>query len=168
MNDWFAHCQTLEEAKEEYHRLCFEHHPDRGGSTTVMQAINMAYAQFTRAWKSPSSPTTASFRRKRSSQVWTQPAPPPKRPAPTKEPLTREYLRSLWNRQEWSVARNGHICRNIRGHTVMLFQHPSHRYKDAWFVMLDDTLSPYMFYSRAEAEQEAFNLLYEKVKYTDL
>ena len=34
---------TLEELKRLYHALAFQHHPDRGGDTAMMQAINAEY-----------------------------------------------------------------------------------------------------------------------------
>jgi len=39
----FAHCTTVEEIKKEYRRLALLHHPDRGGSTAMMQQINEEY-----------------------------------------------------------------------------------------------------------------------------
>lgn len=41
---YFNHCSTLEEVKDTYKKLAFEHHPDRGGDTATMQAINAEYA----------------------------------------------------------------------------------------------------------------------------
>ena len=43
---YFNHCTTQEEAKAEYRRLVKTHHPDVGGNTATMQAINAEYAQF--------------------------------------------------------------------------------------------------------------------------
>jgi curved DNA-binding protein CbpA len=37
---YFANCKTLDELKREYRRLTMLHHPDRGGDTATMQAIN--------------------------------------------------------------------------------------------------------------------------------
>lgn len=37
---YFANCKTLDELKREYRRLTLLHHPDRGGDTATMQAIN--------------------------------------------------------------------------------------------------------------------------------
>ena len=41
---YFASVRTLDELKREYRRLAMLHHPDRGGDTATMQAINAAYA----------------------------------------------------------------------------------------------------------------------------
>ena len=40
---YFAKCSTLEELKKEYRRLAMIHHPDHGGDTEVMKAINNEY-----------------------------------------------------------------------------------------------------------------------------
>jgi hypothetical protein len=37
---YVANCHTLDELKKEYRRLTLLHHPDRGGDTATMQAIN--------------------------------------------------------------------------------------------------------------------------------
>ena len=40
---YFANCRTLDELKKEYRRLAMKHHPDHGGDTATMQAINNEY-----------------------------------------------------------------------------------------------------------------------------
>ena len=40
---YFASCTTLDALKHEYRRLCMIHHPDRGGDTATMAAINDEY-----------------------------------------------------------------------------------------------------------------------------
>jgi hypothetical protein len=40
---FFGHCKTLQEIKETYRNLAKQHHPDRGGSKEMMQAINVEY-----------------------------------------------------------------------------------------------------------------------------
>ena len=42
---YFTRCETLNELKATYRRLALEHHPDRGGDTATMQAINAEYEQ---------------------------------------------------------------------------------------------------------------------------
>src|SRR4051794_33671193 len=46
---YFSHLSTVEEIKAEYKRLAKLHHPDHGGDTATMQAIN---AEYTAALKS--------------------------------------------------------------------------------------------------------------------
>ena len=41
---YFNDCKTIEEVKAHYKTLAKEHHPDRGGDTATMQAINTEYA----------------------------------------------------------------------------------------------------------------------------
>ncbi|MNK11856.1 DnaJ domain protein [compost metagenome] len=41
---FFNDCTTLDEVKAKYKKLALEHHPDRGGDTVTMQAINAEYA----------------------------------------------------------------------------------------------------------------------------
>lgn len=40
---YFNNCKTIEALKREYKRLAYIHHPDRGGDTETMQAINAEY-----------------------------------------------------------------------------------------------------------------------------
>lgn len=42
---YFANCKTLDELKKEYRRLAAIHHPDHGGDTATMQAINGEYSE---------------------------------------------------------------------------------------------------------------------------
>ena len=42
---FFQNCKTVNEAKSLYRSLCKEHHPDRGGDLTTMQAVNNEYAR---------------------------------------------------------------------------------------------------------------------------
>lgn len=41
---FFASCNTIEEVKCLYKQLAKDHHPDKGGDTATMQAINVEYA----------------------------------------------------------------------------------------------------------------------------
>ena len=67
---YFANCKTLEDLKKEYRRLAMIHHPDVGGDTATMQAINAEFeASFPllrmiqdRAAETPSTETAASYR----------------------------------------------------------------------------------------------------------
>lgn len=40
---YFTHAQTPDDIRAEYRRLAMANHPDRGGDTATMQAINLAY-----------------------------------------------------------------------------------------------------------------------------
>ena len=41
---YFKECRTLDEVKATYKQLAKQHHPDLGGDTATMQAINSEYA----------------------------------------------------------------------------------------------------------------------------
>lgn len=41
--NFFQNCRTVEEIKTEYRKLARQHHPDLGGDTATMQAVNAAY-----------------------------------------------------------------------------------------------------------------------------
>ncbi len=41
--DWFKDCSTVEQIKKLFRELAMLHHPDHGGDTATMQAINAAY-----------------------------------------------------------------------------------------------------------------------------
>ena len=43
MKRYFDHITTADELRKEYHRLAMIHHPDHGGDTATMQAINAQY-----------------------------------------------------------------------------------------------------------------------------
>jgi curved DNA-binding protein CbpA len=40
---YFEGCTSLDEVKSRYKELALKHHPDRGGDTKTMQAINLEY-----------------------------------------------------------------------------------------------------------------------------
>ncbi len=41
---YFNSCTTIDEVKAQYKKLAKENHPDMGGDTATMQAINSEYA----------------------------------------------------------------------------------------------------------------------------
>ena len=48
MTKFFENVKTLDELRKEYHKLAFLHHPDKGGNTKTMQAINSQYEVWTK------------------------------------------------------------------------------------------------------------------------
>lgn len=68
---YFTNCATLEALKKEYRRLCMLHHPDRGGDTATMAAINDEYdavfpaikLAYNRTAETPTTETAQSTRR---------------------------------------------------------------------------------------------------------
>ena len=67
---YFTGCKTLDDLKREYRRLAMLHHPDVGGDTATMQAINAEFdARFpllrmvhNQTAAEPSAETSASYR----------------------------------------------------------------------------------------------------------
>ncbi len=176
---WFNHCTTLEEAKAEYRRLCFMYHPDHGGDHEVMQTINRAYATFKRTFR----PRPARTDPSRSSPppwrapTYPQPRPQSKRWTPPPPPATASrqhvthspsYVYELWEHAPWHSLKQGRFTRHMWGHTAAIVLYPPNNSDGTWVVFVDDDISPYMFYSREEAEKAAFEMLYEKVKHRPL
>lgn len=164
MNDWFRNCRTIEEARLEYRRLCFEHHPDHGGDTEIMQRINAAYdrARELLTTAPTSSRGSTSWRSYPRASAYHPPSDPP----PGTEPKhSRAHVRSVWLRDDWHTVPGVGFQRTVWGHDVVIFQHGAAKFQGAWFVLLDDVISPYFYFNRQEAEQAAFDLLYEKVKF---
>ena len=88
--------------------------------------------------------------------------------APRQATRSREQYLRVWNHAPWQQQGHGGWLRRLWNHTVVVYQHADPRFEGAWFVLLDETFSPYFYATRAEAEQAGFELLYEKVKYLDV
>lgn len=166
-NSWFRDCSTLDEARAEYRRLCFLHHPDHGGDTLVMQAINLAYTQFQRRLAGPRGSGNAARSWEKARQrphdvPWHTTRHAEAEPQPVR---SRDYFLGVWNHASWQQQPHGGWLRRLWNHSVVVYQHADPRFEGAWFVLLDDVFSPYFYSTRAEAEQAGFEMLYEKVKH---
>ncbi len=53
--NYFESSLSLEEGKNKYRRLAFEHHPDKGGDVEIMKQVNVQYENFLKV-KSKSAP----------------------------------------------------------------------------------------------------------------
>ena len=68
---YFTTCTTLDELKKEFRRLAMLHHPDHGGDTETMKAINAEYdavfpsfkLAYNRTAQTPTTETAQSTRR---------------------------------------------------------------------------------------------------------
>lgn len=178
---WFNHCQSLEEAKAEYRRLCFMYHPDHGGDHEVMQTINRAYSVFKRNFRprvhraATVPPTPPRWSQPVRSYVRPQAKPwtPPPAPEPESAPNPRQglppsYVRGLWEHVPWHALNGGRFIRRMWGHSVTLVPYPPNNAEGTWVVFVDGDLSPYLYYSREEAERGAFEMIYDKVKFRPL
>lgn len=168
VDDWFARCHTLEEARLEYRRLCFTYHPDHGGSTELMQQINAAYARFRRDF--------ALRQARRAPRRGWQPPPrvrpddlppddtrvPPVAPA-VPERSACEAIRRQWQATPWQALADGSLRRVLLGHSLILLRYTPARATPAWCVVFDQRFSPYVYMTRDEAEQAAFELLCQAV-----
>ena len=67
MFKWFVNCQTLEEAKELYKKLCREYHPDlnENDTTETMKSINNEFEQVFKTLKNKQADTTADSKENR-------------------------------------------------------------------------------------------------------
>lgn len=169
---WFNNCRTLDEARAEYRRLCFKYHPDFGGDTLVMQAINVAYDQVKQALSAPKATHDHAHRywhRPQRARPTDGPPHTERRSEPKPQPVhSRDYFKQRWNAAPWQPVAHDHWTRHLWDHSITIFRHPDPKFAGAWFVVLDNVFSPYFYDSRAEAEHAAFDLLYEKIKYLDI
>ncbi len=46
--NYFENITNLDDLRKAYHRLAFEHHPDRGGDNLIMQTINAQYERLSK------------------------------------------------------------------------------------------------------------------------
>lgn len=74
---YFTTCTTLDELKKEFRRLAMLHHPDHGGDTETMKAINAEYDAVFPAFKLAYNRTAK-----------TPPPRPPRAPAASSTPPT--------------------------------------------------------------------------------
>lgn len=160
--NWFTQCQTLDEVKAEYRRLCFLHHPDHGGDGATMQAINMAYRSIMRGGLGVQTLPP-------SSHVWRpaytpsqRPEARPHQPADVGAEYSRPYLWRIWDAAPWQRASGNHWMRTVGDHTVTLIYFPVER-PHLWAVRVDDHFSTWAHETRAQAEADGFNMLAEQL-----
>ncbi len=150
---WFADCRTLEEVKAEYRRLCFEHHPDRGGSSDTMQAINTVYRRIlAEGLAAP--------------RAWTPPRPTwPQRPAPPADAgprPSRAELQSQWQAASWQPTAPNQWVRRVGRYTVTLIAFTAGR-QALWAIQVGGHLSMFAHETREQAEADGLRLLIEQL-----
>ncbi len=152
--NWFGHCRTVAEVKAEYRRLCFMYHPDHGGDGTLMQRINQAYRLALRSGLLPEAPHPSV----QSPRRW---SPPPTQASTLQVAWSRDALRQQWNASPWQQVAGNQFQRAIGSHVVTIVQWTAN-HETMWAVQSDGVFSKFAFMTRAEAEEEGFNLLYRQ------
>lgn len=66
----FAHCTTPEELKRRYLKLAKQHHPDCGGTTEDMQALNSAYEEAVKRLSWQSEDASAEYEKTTETPSW--------------------------------------------------------------------------------------------------
>ncbi len=74
----------------------------------------------------------------------------------------------LWEHAPWHALDQGRFTRHLWEHAATIMLYPPDNSDGTWVVLVGNDISPYMFYSREEAEKAAFEMLYEKVKHRPL
>ena len=59
---YFQNIHSLAELKKQYRTLALANHPDKGGSTEVMQQINAEFARLYDVWKDDTSVSAGASR----------------------------------------------------------------------------------------------------------
>lgn len=109
---YFTTCKTLDELKKEFRRLAMLHHPDHGGDTETMKAINAEYdavfPMFKLAYnRTASTPTTETAQSTRSefytANGWKGSNYEPGRPLKEIAQLVRQFIKEQFPTYKFSV-----------------------------------------------------------------
>lgn len=93
---YFDNCRSLDEGKRIYRRLAMENHPDRGGDTAKMAAINSAWEHFQKYGCFSGRQSRASYQREPERKVYTAPRKPRR-----KNVYTQKAYDGLKNDSSW-------------------------------------------------------------------
>lgn len=73
---YFDNCRSIDEGKKVYRRLAMQNHPDRGGDTAVMAAINTAWERFQKYGGFSAGQSSANYNREPERKAYTAPRKP--------------------------------------------------------------------------------------------
>lgn len=121
MSQYFTNIKSLADLKSQYRALAMANHPDKGGNTTVMQAINAEYDKLYVIWvrREPIEvrPTDTAEQSRRFYTPYGWAGSNYDRSLSTKEiaALVREYAKTHWNQWKFSVRCHfASMCSEIR------------------------------------------------------
>ena len=142
---YFTNCATLDELKKEFRRLCMLHHPDRGGDTATMAAINAEYEArfpalkiaYNRTAETPTTETAESTRSEFYTQNgWKGSNYESGRPLRDIAPLIRKFIKEHFPTYKFSVRTHyASMCAEL---IVEMKEAPCKIYKDFEELTEDD------------------------------
>lgn len=142
---FFTNCTTLDELKKEFRRLCMIHHPDRGGDTATMAAINAEYEAlfpvlklaYNKTAETPTHETAASYRNEFYTQNgWKGSNYESARSLKEIAQLVRKFIKEQFPTYKFSVRTHyASMCQEL---TVEMKEAPCKIYKDFDELTEDD------------------------------
>ena len=143
---YFSNIATLDDLKKEFRRLAMLHHPDRGGDTATMQAINAEYEMLFPALKlaynktaeQPTTETAESYRSEfYTANGWKGERYDSSRSLKEIAQLVRAYIKEFYPTYKFSVrTKYASMCQELH---VEMLEAPTRIYKTFEELTEDDT-----------------------------